>query len=277
MKFDKFIYMLAPLERITDPAFRTLCFRHGADVTFTEMARVSALLRGNASTLPRVELKNDTPTVIQLLVSKEEELQKFLSSFEPKKGFEGFNLNMGCPSPDMIRAGLGCALVKRVTRANKLVGLIKDRGFEASIKMRLGLNEYEKQAKAYLNLIKGVDADYFIVHGRQGKETYRELCDFSVFKECAKTGKTIVANGDIKRKEDIEFLKEAGVKGAMIGRAAVKDPAVFARLKGEQVPDAQKLKEEYALLSGELGVEEKNKKIVLSMLGKEAGFEVDRL
>jgi len=277
MKFDKFVYMLAPLERITDPAFRTLCFRHGADVTFTEMARVSAILRGNESTLPRVELKNDTPTVIQLLVSKEEELGKFLTSFEPKKGFEGFNLNMGCPSPDMIRAGLGCALVKRVTRANALVKLIKDRGFEASIKMRLGLNEYEKQAKAYMNLIKAVDADYFIVHGRHGKETYRQLCDFSVFKECAKTGKTIVANGDIKRKEDIEFLKEAGVKGAMIGRAAVKDPAIFGRLKGEQVPDAQKLKEEYALLAGELGVEEKNRNIVLSMIGKEAGFDVDRL
>ncbi len=277
MKFDKFAYMLAPLEGIAGPAFRTLCHRHGADLTFTEMTRVTALVAGNKSTLSRIELKDGTPTVIQLLAAKEMELERFLGSFEPCKGFEGFNLNMGCPSQDIIRAGLGCALVKRVAKAKKLVDIIHAHSFEASIKMRLGLNESEKQAKAYLSLINGVDADYFIVHGKHGKENCKTLCDYSVFKECAKTGKAIIGNGEIKRKADIEFLKSVGIKGAMIGRAAIKDPAIFDRLKGIKAPDVQKLKEEYSAIAEALGTDEKYRKNALNLMGKEASFEREKV
>jgi len=93
------------------------------------------------------------------------------------------------------------------------------------------LNEYEKQKKVYLSLIKDVDADFFIVHARHGKQTYKDKTDFSVYEECAKTGKTVIANGDIKTKEQVDYLKSVGVKGVMIGRAAIEDPLIFAKLK----------------------------------------------
>ncbi|MEA3429941.1 MAG: tRNA-dihydrouridine synthase family protein [Nanoarchaeota archaeon] len=226
-----FEFMLAPMEDQAGPEFRELCYNKGADSTFTEMARISALARGNKSTLERIDIPKSVPTYIQLIGSNEKDLDKFLQKFVLQKGFLGFNLNLGCPSPNMVQKGLGCALIKRISKVRKMVEVVRDHNYPVSIKLRLGMNKYEKEKKVYLNLINGVDADFFIVHARHGKETYRNPADFSVYKECVKTNKVIIANGDIKTKERIEYLKSIGVKGAMIGRAAVINPDIFNSLK----------------------------------------------
>jgi tRNA-dihydrouridine synthase len=93
------------------------------------------------------------------------------------------------------------------------------------------MNQYEKDKKTYLNLINQVDADFFIVHARHGKERDKNPADFSIYKECVKTKKIIIANGDIETIEQIQFLKSIGVKGAMIARSAVKNPDIFSLLK----------------------------------------------
>ncbi len=227
-----FVYMLAPMEDITDDAFRTLCHSRGADLTFTPMARVSGLVRKNKATWSRITISSDTPTEIQLLCNRTDCLERFLTSFEPpEKGFNGFNLNLGCPSPRVIRDGLGCAMVRRVSRTAELVRTINDHGHSASIKLRLGMNAYEKEKKTYLNLIEGVDADYFIVHARHGQQNLDDPADFSVYEACVKTGKMIIGNGDIRTREQIAQLKELGVGGIMVGRAAVEDPTIFSRLR----------------------------------------------
>lgn len=228
---EDFKLMLAPMERFTKPEFRELCYKKGADSTFTEIARVASLARGNKSTLEKIKITNGVPTYIQLIGSKEKELDEFLRNFEKEEGFMGFNLNLGCPSPKMIEKGLGCALIKRISKVKKLVKIIRDHNYPVSIKLRLGMNMFEKDKKNYLNLIKEVDADFFIVHARHGKQTQNDPADFSVYPECVKTGKVIIANGDIKTKEQIESLKEIGVKGAMIGRAATDNPDIFTELK----------------------------------------------
>lgn len=222
--------MMAPMENHSDAKFRELCYRNGADSTFTEMARISALARGNKSTLEKIDIPNPIPTYIQIVGSSEKELEKFLTEFKPQPGFLGFNFNLGCPSPEIINTGIGCALIKRTTKVKKLVQIVKDHGYGVSIKLRLGMNGYEKKNKTYLNLIKEVDADFFIVHARHGKERNRHPADFSVYEECVATGKVIIANGDITTKEQVEHLKSLGLRGVMIGRAAVDDPSIFKRL-----------------------------------------------
>ena len=226
-----FELMLAPMEDYTNPGFRELCYKKGADSTFTEMARVSALARNNKSTLEKINIPQPIPTYIQLIGSNEKDLNKFLQKFRSQKGFLGFNLNLGCPSPDMIQRGLGCALIKRISKIKKIVQTIKDHNYPASIKLRLGMNKFEKEKKAYLNLINEVEVDFFIVHARHGKETYKNPADFTVYKECVETNKNIIANGDIKTKKQIQYLKSIGVKGVMIGRAAIENPDIFNNLK----------------------------------------------
>jgi tRNA-dihydrouridine synthase B len=227
----KFLLMLAPMEGATDNAFRTLCHKNGADLTFTEIARVGNLSRGKKGELDTIALTDATPTQIQLAGSKLSEYEKFLSGFKPTDGFCGFNLNLGCSSPDFLRQGIGAAMIKRITRVNEIVNLIGKSGYECSIKLRLGLDNYEKQKGAYLNLISNVDASFFVVHARTAKQTLDDRADFSVYAKCVATGKKIVANGDIKTKKQIADLQSLGLYGAMIGRAAMGNPGIFRELR----------------------------------------------
>lgn len=223
--------LLAPIEGITDAKFRTICHRNGCDETFTEMARLDSLVRKNKSTLNRIRIEDGTPTHIQIIGNKETKLARFLDHYHPEPGFLGINLNVGCPSPDMIRVGLGCAMMKRISRINAMGRAVRDAGYVFSVKLRLGLNAFEKQKKVYLNLIEGVEADLFIVHARHGKESYDDPADFTVYDECVKTGRNIIANGDISTAEQVTDLYRRGLKGVMIGRAAIKNPDIFKEIK----------------------------------------------
>lgn len=229
----KFQLMLAPMEGITDSAFRTRCFRNGADLTFTEIARTANLARSKKGELDKISIADGTPTQIQLAGAKLSEYEKFLANFKPSEGFRGFNLNLGCPSPDFIRQGIGAAMIKRVTRVDEIIRLVGKSGYECSVKMRLGLDDYEKEGGAYLNLISGVDASFFVVHARTAKQTEKDPADFSVYQKCRDTGKRIVANGDIGTREQVAELKSLGLYGAMIGRAAMKNPGIFRELHEE--------------------------------------------
>lgn len=227
----EFRLMLAPMEGIADASFRTLCFQNGAEMTFTEIARVGNLARKKRGEIEKIAIADATPTQIQLAGSKLNEYEKFLAGFKPTEGFRGFNLNLGCSSPDFIRQGIGAAMVKRVSRVQEIMKIIGKSGYECSIKMRLGLDDYEKGKGAYLNLIKEVDASFFAVHARTAKQTLGDPADFSVYAKCVDTGKKIVANGDIKTRKQVAELEKQGLHGAMIGRAAMGNPGIFRELR----------------------------------------------
>ncbi|MCX6777740.1 MAG: tRNA-dihydrouridine synthase family protein [Candidatus Micrarchaeota archaeon] len=227
----KFQLMLAPMEGVTVNSFRTLCHRNGADLTFTEVARVANLARLKKGELEKIGISNSTPTQIQLAGAKITEYEKFLAGFEATEGFRGFNLNLCCPSPEFIRQGIGAAMIRRISRVNEISKLIGKYGFECSVKLRLGLDDYEKGRKAYINLIENIDASFFAVHAKTAKQTSRERADFSVYARCIDTGKRIVANGDIRTKKQVAELKKTGLFGAMIGRAAIGNPKIFRELR----------------------------------------------
>jgi len=268
----QFIYMLAPIEDMTSNAFRTICYRYGADLTFTEMIRVESLAKKNKSTWSRLMLYDNTPLVIQLLGAKEQYFKKFLSMFQPSDGFKGFNLNLGCPNPKVVKIGQGCAMIRRINKTKKIIDIIKNHGYKASIKMRLGLNERDKTYKSYLNLIDAVDADFFVVHARYGLQDYSEHADFTVYEECVKIGKTIIANGDINTGEQVSYLESVGVKGVMIGRAAVINPSIFNKLKDKTFPSIESIKKEYTELTEKYNEPFRYRENILRRIGK-SGFQ----
>ncbi len=258
--------MLAPMEDITDSAMRRLCYNHGADITFTEMARIESLAKKEKTILVKTEIPDNTPTWIQLVGSDEQKLKKYLHGFEPAKGFLGFNFNLGCPSLNLVNNGVGCAMIKRIAKTKKIIKIVKDRGYNSSIKLRLGLNNLDKKNKVYLKLIKNVDTDMFIVHSRVGTDYYDSPPDHSVLEECSETGKKIIANGDIKTKKDVSKVLGYGVKGVMIGRAAITNPLIFAELKNETTPTLDQLKKEYLALANKFNSPFKYRKNVLKRL-----------
>ncbi len=261
---------LAPLEGVSDCAFRTLCYNHGADLTFTEMIRIDSLVRKNKATLNLLDLKNKVPTGVQLLAIKSQSALEFVKLF-PSFSIEPhqINLNCGCPSPDVIRQGGGAALVKRIQRLQELVTIFRKLSLPVTLKIRLGLNEYEKKQKTYMNLLKTVDADAFIVHARHARQNSKESADWSIFEECLATGKHIIPNGDISEREDIMYFKKLGIKEVMIGRAAVRNPSIFEYLKGREKVSLASLTEEYLVLCEKYPNHPKYKENVLGYLGRE--------
>lgn len=275
-----FRFMLAPLEGYTDGNLRTLCHRHGANLTFTEMAHVESFLRGNRQALEKITPRDLTPVQIQVLTGQEEHLESFLSGFEPFPGFEGFNLNLSCPSPDVIRRGKGAAMVKRTAKTSRLVSLIHAHGYTASLKMRLGTNAYEKTHKVYLNSLRGVDADFFVVHAKTASQESGGADDYSVFPECieAAHGISVIANGGIDSTGKVKLLRDMGVRGVMIGRAALANPSIFDTLRNKLglneplkiIPTLKELKAEYDSIYDLVGGSESYRNAFMRVLGKNA-------
>ncbi|MCE7743457.1 MAG: tRNA-dihydrouridine synthase family protein [Candidatus Heimdallarchaeota archaeon] len=241
-------YMLAPMEKITDSSFRSICHKYGADLTFTEQIRFETLVKKTKSALERIRIPDDTPTIIQIMGKDEEKLEQFLKDFSPEGGFKGFNLNLGCPSQSYVRQGIGSAMIKRPTKVKRMVDMIKTYDHNVNVKLRLGVNFTEKKEKVYLKLIEKVEADFFIVHARYRSESYEIKADWSVFPECVETGKAIVANGDIITQEDVEKMKEIGCVGVMIGRTAMNNPLIFGQLRNLKLPSLESVKKEIAEL-----------------------------
>ena len=255
-----FKYFLAPLEDCSDNALRTLCHRYGADLTFTEMTRVEGLAKRNKATWRRLEFHDSTPVAVQLLAGKEDQLKRVLTMFKPHQGFQGFNFNLACPSLDVIKQGRGCAMVKRIQKTRKLIKIVKDYGYPISLKIRLGMNELEKSRKVYLNLISSVSIKIQLL-----TFSFSLILRF-IFPNI---GKPIIANGDINTKEKVAALKSMGVQGVMIGRFAVRNPAIFNKLKGESVPTIEHLKKEYLKLAEKYNAPYKYQKNILKRLGQE--------
>jgi len=176
------------------------------------------LANDSKETWDLIKLEDSTPTMIQLLVKNEEKLGSFLKKFKPKEGFKGFNFNLGCPDPEIISSGRGCAMIKQIPKINRLINIVRKYNYPISIKTRLGENNLEKKNKIYLNLLKETNPDFFIIHARSGEENYKDSADYSSFEECVNTGKEIIANGDIDSIEKVKELKKIGIRGVMIGR-----------------------------------------------------------
>ncbi len=270
--------MLASLERYSDSVFRTLSYNHGADLTFTEMAHVGSFLSRNRASLEKIEPRDATPVQIQILTGNEGRLDRFLSGFKPFPGFMGFNLNLSCPSKDVIRQGKGAAMVKRGAKTARLVSMIRDHGHPVSVKIRLGLNRIEKDRKLYLNNLGGVDPDFFVVHAKHAAQGSGEKEDYSVYPECveAARGIPVIANGGIETPETVQSLVEMGVGGVMMGRPAIMNPAIFDLMKNglgvndppKPVPTIEDLKREYADIHEAIGGSEKYRMRFLKVVGK---------
>ena len=270
--------MLAPLERYSDSVFRTLSYNHGADLTFTEMAHVESFLRGNRISLEKIKPRDATPVQIQILSGNEGKLDRFLSGFTPFDGFKGFNMNLSCPSKDVIRQGKGAAMVKRGAKTARLVSLIRDHGHPVSVKIRLGLNQIEKDKKLYLNNLGKVDPDFFVVHAKHAAQSSGETEDNSVYPECveAARGIPVIANGGIEAPEMVQSLMKMGVGGVMMGRPALGNPAIFNCLKNElgvndplrPVPTTDDLRREYDEIFEAIGGSEKYRQRLLKAVGK---------
>ncbi len=240
-------FILAPMESVSDCAWRRLCAEQGAALTFTEMVRANALARGNKSTAELIDTHDaEVPTGVQLLVANERELAAALRTLEQlpqASNLCAVDLNFGCPSPEVIRAGAGPALLKRRAKLEAIFETLRAwqrttplRIGAVGAKIRLGLNRLEQDQKVYLPIVELANQhlDYLTIHARHARQDSTSPPTWSAVAEAvARARIPIIANGDLTCADDWRRVSaETGASFALIARAAIRSPWVFRGLTG---------------------------------------------
>lgn len=249
-------YHLAPLYNISCWAFRASCA--GATDSYTEMIDLNPLLGEKYTAWDDVDTFNipKQRQWVQILVNNPSYIEKFpskLKEFEQqtpdRANIYGININAGCPSPGVIQAGQGAALIKRTNRIQKLItaflGKKESHSYKLSIKLRLGLNFFEMRENIILEtleMISSIDDPRLkptIIHFKHADQTSEEPERWELLEAILDQNLPIIINGGISYPKQLITLKQnlpvrqhllwdKNIRGLMIGRAAMKDLNIFS-------------------------------------------------
>jgi len=232
VKFDKFIYALAPMAGTTDPIFTQIMSVLGADMTTTEMISIKALQHASLVTKKMIDVKKQNSIkCIQFFGHDVNSFSDVLQNLDLKK-FDVVDLNCGCPAPKIVNNLDGCSMMKNISNTANIVATIKRITKKpVSVKFRLGIDNnlnFIEFAKAMENS----GADFLILHARTREQQYSGNVNSLAYKQLVDAVNIpVIWSGDIKDVEDINIAKSMGVKGVMIGRKAITDPFIFFKLK----------------------------------------------
>jgi nifR3 family TIM-barrel protein len=249
-KLDKPFFCLAPMSDVTDVAFRFMLAKYGKNrenknkvVFWTEFVSADGL----CDKLGRKKLSHilkfgdsERPIVAQVFSANPENMKK-ACQYIASLGFDGIDINMGCPDKSVVAQGAGAGLIKNPQLARKIIKAahdgIKSAGYDipVSVKTRVGFNKEE--IDSWISEILKEDISALTIHLRTAKELSLVPANWDYIKKIKelikKSGKEVllIGNGDVKSMKDgEEKAKKYGCDGVMIGRGVFGNPFFFADL-----------------------------------------------
>ncbi len=237
---------LAPMEDVTDPAFRILCKRFGVDMVYTEFVSSEALIRSVNRTQQKLTLhESERPIAIQLYGSDENamaEAARIASTASPNI----IDINFGCPVRKVACKGAGAGLLQDIPKMLKITSKIVNAvGIPVTAKTRLGWDENSKVIVDLAERLQDCGIQALTIHGRTRAQMYKGDADWSLIGEVKNNQRMripIIGNGDVTTPERaLECFNRYGVDAVMIGRAAIGHPWIFSEIKhffetGEKKP-----------------------------------------
>lgn len=231
-KIKKPILVLAPMAGYTDSAFRLLCKENGADVVYTEMISADALYYDSKKTLEMLEFnKKEKPIICQLFGKRPEMLPKACQIVE-KSGFDGIDINFGCPARKVVRHGGGVTLMKDLHKCHEIIKtVISSTKLPVSVKIRRSIGD--TTAIDFLKKIRDLDVKAVMIHGRSYENPFSGKIDYKIIKQAKKYFKgIIIANGGINTPEQARIaLKKTGADGLGLARGLFGKPWLFQDIK----------------------------------------------
>ncbi len=244
-KLDKPIMALAPMADVTDSAFRQIIARRGKpDLFFTEFVSADGLTHKEAHFKLGRELHytpTEKPLIAQLFSANPEAMEK-AAAVVSGLGFDGIDINMGCPDRAVCRQGAGASLIKNPRLAQELIASARSGAGDlpVSVKTRIGDTriDLETWPEALLEAKPAAITFHLRTRSEMSKvEAHWELVD-DLMKTVAGSETLILANGDVSDLSEAKEKSEAhGLDGIMIGRAIFGDPWFFSRLKPQGIRD----------------------------------------
>ena len=234
---------LAPMDGVTDAPMRYITAKYGRpDVMFTEFVSADGLKRvtgGNKLSLAsRNSLlrhlrfdESERPVVAQLFGGEPESFFE-VAKLIVKMGFDGVDINMGCPAKKVAGRGGGAGLIKNHELAGEIIAAVK-KGVEGkipvSVKTRIG---FEKADPEWWKFLATQDLAAVTIHGRTFKQLYQGEADWEAIGEAGtlikQSGAVFLGSGDISsRQQAVVSCQKYGVDGALIGRGAMGNPWIF--------------------------------------------------
>lgn len=262
------------MDGVTDAAMRRVMAKYGdVDVVFTEFVSAEGIRAGAMKLLSELIFDEEERPVVAQLFGNEPDAFYISTMVVCALGFDGVDINMGCPSKNVAGRGGGVGLIKNVDLARKIIKAVKkgvrdwkegislgDIGLSeemveevmrmrkekklkgrveipVSVKTRVGY-ESSEEMKEWMKTIVGFEVAAVSVHGRTFREMYRGEADWEVIGEASKFFKeketVFLGNGDVKSREEVrEKVEKYGVDGVLIGRGAMGNPFVFKDGSGE--------------------------------------------
>lgn len=222
---------LAPMAGVTDLAFRIICDRFGAGLSYTEMVSAKALSFSDKKTNTLMKTEN-LPTAVQLFGSEPDIMAQAVPEVEQHGLFT--DINMGCPAPKIAGNGEGSALMKNLDKAERIIGAICDKATKpVTVKMRSGWDEDHINAVELARIAEKCGAAAVTVHGRTREQYYSGKADRGIIKKvCDAVSIPVIANGDIFTAQDAKsMLEETGAAAVMIGRGSQGNPWIFRQIR----------------------------------------------
>ncbi|OIQ36898.1 MAG: tRNA dihydrouridine synthase DusB [Crocinitomix sp. MedPE-SWsnd] len=231
-----FPLLLAPMEDVSDPPFRALCKRYGADMMYTEFISSEGLIRDAAKSLMKLDIyEYERPVGIQIFGNNIESMIK-TTEIVAKTNPDVIDINYGCPVKKVACKGAGAGILQDIPKMVEMTKkVVEATSLPVTVKTRLGWDESTKYIVDAAERLQDIGIEAISIHGRTRKQMYKGEADWSLIAEVKNNPRMkipVFGNGDITSPEKaVEYKERYGVDGVMIGRAAIGNPWFFNEVK----------------------------------------------
>jgi len=236
IELGEFPLLLAPMEDVSDPPFRLLCKRFGADMLYTEFISTEGLIRDATKSVQKLDIYDyERPIGIQIFGANEDSMMQSARIVEEAQP-EVLDINYGCPVKKVVCKMAGAGILQDIDRMVKLTeAVVKSTNLPVTVKTRLGWDDNTQYIVEVAERLQDVGIKAISIHGRTRKQMYKGEADWSLIAETKNNPRLhipVFGNGDINSgPKAVEYKDRYGVDGIMIGRAAIGNPWIFREIK----------------------------------------------
>jgi nifR3 family TIM-barrel protein len=236
IELGEFPLLLAPMEDVSDPPFRALCKKHGADLMYTEFISSEGLIRDAAKSVQKMDIyEYERPVGIQIFgydIDSMREATKIIEKTNP----DIIDINFGCPVKKVTCKGAGAGMLQDIPKLIRMTDeIVKATNLPVTVKTRLGWDNESKFVVSTAEKLQDVGVEAISIHGRTRVQLYKGDADWTLIGEVKNNPRMhipIFGNGDIDSPEKaVEYRNRYGVDGIMIGRASIGYPWFFNEVK----------------------------------------------
>ena len=228
--------LLAPMEDVTDPAFRLMCKQFGADMVYTEFVSSDALIRSVGKTMLKLNIsEKERPVAIQIYGKDTDTMVEAARIVEQAKP-DILDLNFGCPVKRVAGKGAGSGMLQNVPKMLEITRAVVDAvKIPVTVKTRLGWDAEHKIIVELAEQLQDCGIEALTIHGRTRAQMYTGEADWPLIGEVKKNPRMripIIGNGDITTPQRAkECFEQYGVDAIMIGRGSIGRPWIFREVK----------------------------------------------